>query len=262
MRRILALASVFALAACMITPMGAAAVQQTSQEFNMHTRFGRMEVAGRGRQPDTYQARVRPAPPLWGNALHVTDAEIVGMKMNGDEDATSSSASAGTASIEGDLLTTTVVKQKWHRFTGQLAPRRRRARSTAPSARSARRSRSSRPTRRRCTRSFRRCASAAQPTRTQAEAEAFADFFAAGFFVARLLGALGGGDGLEAALLLALCATALHLHRVATIEVYPWWAAPCRDLGTPVKPESADKCPTRQPALSATASSRLRTSSR
>ena len=45
MRRILALALALPLAACLNAPMGPAAVQQTSQDFNMQMRFGRMEVA-------------------------------------------------------------------------------------------------------------------------------------------------------------------------------------------------------------------------
>lgn len=117
MRRILALAPALALAACMNTPMGPAAVQQTSQEFNMHTRFGRMEVAVQD-VSDDYRPEFGRRHALWHSALHVTDAEVASLRMIGDEDADVTVRIGWYRVDQGDLLTTT-VKQKWHRLTGK-----------------------------------------------------------------------------------------------------------------------------------------------
>ena len=117
MRRILALAFALPLAACMNTPMGPAAVQQTSQEFNMHTRFGRMEVAIQD-VSDGYRPEFGRRHGLWHNVLHVTDAEVAALQMVGDEDADVVVRIAWYRVDQGDLLSTT-VKQKWHRVTGK-----------------------------------------------------------------------------------------------------------------------------------------------
>jgi len=116
MRRILALALALPLAACLNAPMGPAAVQQTSQDFNMQMRFGRMEVAIQD-VSDAYRAEFGRRHALWHNALHVTDAEVAALQMSGDENADVVVRIGWYRVDQGDLLTTT-VKQKWHRFPG------------------------------------------------------------------------------------------------------------------------------------------------
>ncbi|HSQ63160.1 MAG TPA: hypothetical protein VLM85_08080 [Polyangiaceae bacterium] len=100
---------------CMMPPTGAALIQQTAQEFNFDTRFGRMEMAVEQVSPK-YLERFQKRHRYWGGVIHVTDAEMMGMKMKGQEDCDVDVRVGWYRVNEGDLRTT-IVRQRWHRFT-------------------------------------------------------------------------------------------------------------------------------------------------
>ncbi len=100
--------------ACMMPPQGAALVQQTAQHFNFDMRFGRTEIAGE-QVAAKYQEEFAKKHRGWGGAIHVTDAETVGMKMRGQDNADVTVRVAWYRADEGELKTT-VVKQKWHLY--------------------------------------------------------------------------------------------------------------------------------------------------
>ena len=100
--------------ACMMPPTGAALIQQTAQQFNFDTRFGRMEMAVEQVSP-RYLEKFQERHRYWGGSVHITDAETLGMKMKGEEDADVSVRVAWYRATEGDLRTT-IVRQRWHRF--------------------------------------------------------------------------------------------------------------------------------------------------
>jgi hypothetical protein len=100
--------------ACMMPPQGAALVQQTSQQFNFDTRFGRMELAMEQVSPkytDEFAKRHR----LWGGGIHVTDAETVGQRMRGQDNSEVTVRVGWYRTDEGELRTT-LLKQKWHLY--------------------------------------------------------------------------------------------------------------------------------------------------
>jgi len=100
--------------ACMMPPQGAALVQQTAQQFNFDTRFGRMELAVEQISPK-YQDDFAKRHRFWGGAIHVTDAETVGMHMRGQENSDVTVRVTWYRTEEGELKTT-LLKQKWHLY--------------------------------------------------------------------------------------------------------------------------------------------------
>ncbi len=114
MRTLTLVSTLVALSACMMPPQGAALVQQTAQQFNFDMRFGRMELAVE-QVSAKYQDDFAKKHRMWGGAIHVTDAETVGMKMRGQENADVTVRVAWYRADEGELKTT-LVKQKWHLF--------------------------------------------------------------------------------------------------------------------------------------------------
>ncbi|CAN5317383.1 hypothetical protein BH09MYX1_BH09MYX1_04770 [soil metagenome] len=112
--RCLAFLAAVPLVACLATPTGPAALQQTSQEFNLHTRFGRMEVA-MSDVSDDYREEFTRRHSMWNGMLHVTDAEVAGMKFVDDDNADVVVRVGWYRSDVGDLCVTS-VKQKWHRY--------------------------------------------------------------------------------------------------------------------------------------------------
>jgi hypothetical protein len=103
-----------AASACLMPPQGAALVQQTAQQFNFDTRFGRMELAMEQvstKYADDFVKRHKH----WGGAIHVTDAETVGMRMKGQENSDVTVRVGWYRADEGELKTT-LVKQKWRLY--------------------------------------------------------------------------------------------------------------------------------------------------
>jgi len=113
MRKLLASFSLVAIG-CMMPPQGAALVQQTAQQFNFDTRFGRMEMAVEQVAPK-YSGDFAKKHRFWGSSIHVTDAETTGMKMKGPQDA-DVGVRIGWYRIEEGDLHTTLVKQHWHLY--------------------------------------------------------------------------------------------------------------------------------------------------
>jgi hypothetical protein len=116
MRKAIFIGALFALttAGCMMPPQGAALVQQTTQEFNFDTRFGRMELAMEqvsAKYADEFMKRHRH----WGSSIHVTDAEGVGMRMRG-QDNSDITVRVGWYFADQGELKTTLLKQKWHLY--------------------------------------------------------------------------------------------------------------------------------------------------
>jgi hypothetical protein len=112
-----ALAVPFLLCGC---PLGqqapAARAQEAASDFNLNTRFGRMELAAeqvsaKGR--DGFLQRRR----AWGGKIRVADYELQGLKMKGDDDADVYVKVAWTRVDEGDLRVTT-LQQRWHSYKG------------------------------------------------------------------------------------------------------------------------------------------------
>jgi len=99
---------------CMMPPQGAALVQQTTQQFNFDTRFGRMELAMEQVSPK-YTEEFIKRHRFWGGAIHVTDAEPLGQRMRGQENADVSVRLTWYRADEGELKTT-MLKQKWHLY--------------------------------------------------------------------------------------------------------------------------------------------------
>ena len=60
------------LAGCLNQPTSGAMVQQTAQELNVNTRFGRLELAGENVAP-SYRAQFAETRKDWGNAVRVAD---------------------------------------------------------------------------------------------------------------------------------------------------------------------------------------------
>jgi hypothetical protein len=61
-------------------------VQQTAQEMNVNTRFGRLELAGENVAPN-YRARFAETRKDWGNAVRVADTELAGLQMKTPQEA-------------------------------------------------------------------------------------------------------------------------------------------------------------------------------
>jgi hypothetical protein len=100
------------LTACALPPTGVQLGQQTAQDFNLDSRFGRNEIV---------MARVAPAErdeyalhhKLWGGTIRVADIELAGAKPNGDADIDVLVRVAWYRMEEQELRTST-LKQAWH----------------------------------------------------------------------------------------------------------------------------------------------------
>jgi hypothetical protein len=86
MRRTLLSALLLGLIACGSLPQnGLARAQQSAQEFNMDSRFGRAEMVLERVAPavrEQYAAQHR----AWGNDVHIADVEIAGLKAKDEHD--------------------------------------------------------------------------------------------------------------------------------------------------------------------------------
>lgn len=100
--------------ACLNQPTGAALVQETTQEFNVNTRFGRMQLAFEDVAPG-YKSEFLRRHSLWGKSVRITDAETAGMQMKGIDQADVVVRVGWYRVDEGDLHVTT-IKQSWHRY--------------------------------------------------------------------------------------------------------------------------------------------------
>lgn len=91
-------------------------VQQTAQELNVNTRFGRFELAGENVAP-TYKAQFAETHKDWGNSVRVADTELAGLQMKSKDEALVMVRVAWFKVDEGDLRATT-IKQIWRDHKG------------------------------------------------------------------------------------------------------------------------------------------------
>ncbi len=89
-------------------------MQQTAQQFNFDLRFGRLELAMEQVAPK-YEGDFTKKHRGWGSAVHVTDAETVGLRMRGPENC-DVSVRVGWYRVEDGDLHTTLLKQHWHLY--------------------------------------------------------------------------------------------------------------------------------------------------
>jgi hypothetical protein len=100
------------LAGCAMPPTGLQRGQETAQDFNVDSRFGRGElVMGRiaPEERDEYALHHR----AWGTGVKVADLEITTVKARGDADFDVFVRIAWYRQEEQELRTTT-LKQSWH----------------------------------------------------------------------------------------------------------------------------------------------------
>jgi hypothetical protein len=113
MRRSFPVVFLAGLAACgALPPSGVARAQQSAQEFNSDSRFGRDElvlerVAPAAREQYTLQHRA------WGNEVHVADVEIAGMKAKDDHEVKVFVRVSWYRAEQQELHGTT-LEQTWH----------------------------------------------------------------------------------------------------------------------------------------------------
>jgi hypothetical protein len=116
MRRFLAPGSALVLlAACAMPPTGVQRAQQTAQDFNLDSRFGRSDLVLSRVEADAreeYAAHHK----AWGTAVRVADIEMAGMKPHGDTDVDVFVHVAWYRMNEQELKQTT-IKQHWHSKT-------------------------------------------------------------------------------------------------------------------------------------------------
>src|SRR4051794_1244757 len=77
---IVAAALIVSASGCVGQATGAAKAQETAQEMNLNTRFGRMELAMEhvaAKDRDAFAARHKG----WGGAVRIADAELAGMHL-------------------------------------------------------------------------------------------------------------------------------------------------------------------------------------
>jgi hypothetical protein len=115
MRRLLgpgSCAAFVTIAACAMPPTGVQRAQQTAQEFNLDSRFGRSDLVLSRVEADArdeYAAHHQ----AWGTTVRVADIEMAGMKPHGDADVDVFVHVAWYRMTEQELKQTT-LKQHWH----------------------------------------------------------------------------------------------------------------------------------------------------
>jgi hypothetical protein len=104
-----------ALAACALPPTGLQKAQQTAQDFNQDSRFGRSDLA-LSRVDSAVRDQYADHHKAWGTSVRVADIEMAGMKPHGDGDVDVFVHVAWYRMSEQDLKQTT-LKQHWHSKT-------------------------------------------------------------------------------------------------------------------------------------------------
>jgi len=118
LRRIALSFLVLASAACSGAPMGAAKAQEVAHDFNLNTRFGRMELAAESIDPKMRES-ILQARRKWGGDVRLADMELMGMRSldKSHDDVDVSVRIAWYRPNEGELKTT-VLSQRWHGTRG------------------------------------------------------------------------------------------------------------------------------------------------
>ena len=85
--------------------------------MNLHTRFGRVEVAIESVLPEKREAFVRRRR-AWGNRVRIADIELAGVRVQGEKDADVLVRVAWYRVDEQELRTTT-LEQRWKTSKGE-----------------------------------------------------------------------------------------------------------------------------------------------
>jgi hypothetical protein len=103
---------------CVSQTAGAARAQETSSEFNLNTRFGRMEIAIERVAPSAREDFTKHHLG-WGTRIRIADFEGAGMRMTNEEksEADVTIRVGWYRQDEGDLRVTT-LRQHWRDFKG------------------------------------------------------------------------------------------------------------------------------------------------
>jgi hypothetical protein len=103
---------------CLTANAGGARAQEAANEFNLQTRFGRMEVASEKLAPSSREELMRHRVG-WGTRIRLGDIETAGIKMLG-KDNTEAEVAVKVSWYRSDQgeLRTTILKQKWRDYQG------------------------------------------------------------------------------------------------------------------------------------------------
>jgi len=99
------------LAGCPAPLSRGARAQDAVQELNLHTRFGRLQVAMERVAPEE-RDRFFKRHAQWGGRVRIADHEIYGMKLTGDDTADVAVRYAWYRPDQQELKQTT-IRQKW-----------------------------------------------------------------------------------------------------------------------------------------------------
>lgn len=107
-----------ATAACITAPRGVAKAQETLNDFNLHARFGRLEVAAED-VSQAARADFIMHRQGWGTKVRIADSEVIGIQVT-NKDQTEVRANVRIAwyrANEGELHVT-VLRQAWKDIKG------------------------------------------------------------------------------------------------------------------------------------------------
>jgi hypothetical protein len=106
------------LTGCFTASAGAARAQEAANEFNLQTRFGRMELATEKLAPSSREELLKHRIG-WGTRIRIADVETAGIRMLGKE-GTEAEVAVKVSWFRPDEgeLRTTVLKQKWRDYQG------------------------------------------------------------------------------------------------------------------------------------------------
>jgi hypothetical protein len=108
----------FLFMGCVSQTSGPARAQETSNEFNLNTRFGRMEIAIEKVAPSAREDFTKHHQG-WGSRIRIADLEGAGMRMTNEAktEADVTLRFAWYRQDEDDLRSTT-IRQHWREFKG------------------------------------------------------------------------------------------------------------------------------------------------
>jgi hypothetical protein len=99
-------------AACAMPPTGVQRAQQTAQDFNLDSRFGRNELA-LARVDSKVRDDYAEHHKAWGASVRIADVEMAGFKPHGDADV-DVFVRVAWYRMDQQELRTTLLKQAWH----------------------------------------------------------------------------------------------------------------------------------------------------
>ena len=105
------------LVACGAVPSATAKLQEASQEMNVNTRFGRMEMAVEKvavKEREEWARRHK----MWGGKIRIADTEMAGTRLTSETEADVNVKVAWYRNDEQELRVTT-IKQKWKDVNGE-----------------------------------------------------------------------------------------------------------------------------------------------